>query len=97
MQQTRPSRSRQNVRRTVLVWGIPVLLVILLVFANSAPWWLAIIAILWLLVIWGVSSSERKKGARLRAAARVHSRSRRTGVPRVSRRWESEPRGRKSR
>jgi Flp pilus assembly protein TadB len=97
MQQTRPSQSQQNVRRTVLVWGIPLLLVILLVFANSAPWWLAIIAILWLLVIWAVSSSERKKAARLRAAARAHSRSRRTGVPRVSRRWESEPRARKSR
>ena len=61
MQQTTSSQSRKNVRRTVLVWGIPVLLVILLVFADSAPWWLAIIAILWLLVIWGVSSSERKK------------------------------------
>ena len=97
MQQPTPSRSRQNVRRTVLVWGVPVLLVLLLVFANTAPWWLAIIAILWLLVIWGVSSSERKKAARLRAAARVNSRARRTGVPRVSQRWESDPRGRKSR
>ena len=97
MQQTMPSQSRKNVRRTVLVWGIPVMLVIVLVFANSAPWWLAIIAILWLLVVWGVSSSERKKAARLRAAARVHGRSRRSGVPRVSQRWESDPRGRKRR
>ena len=70
MQQTTPSQSRKNVRRAVLVWGIPVLLVFLLVFANSASWWLAIIAILWLLLIWGVSSSERKKAARARAAAR---------------------------
>jgi hypothetical protein len=97
MQPTTTSRSRKNMRRTVLVWGIPVLLVILLVFANSAPWWLAIIAILWLLVIWGVSSSERKKAARLRAAGRVHSRSRRTGATRVPQRWESDPRGRHSR
>ena len=86
MQQTRQSQPRKNVRRTVLVWGIPALLVILLVFADSAPWWLAIIAILWLLVIWGVSSNERKKAARRRAPARVHSRSRRTGVPRLSQR-----------
>ena len=43
MQQTTPSQSRKNVRRTVLVWGIPVLLVILLLFADSAPSWLAII------------------------------------------------------
>jgi hypothetical protein len=97
MQQTTPSQSRKNMRRAALVWGIPVLLVILLVFADSAPWWLAIIAILWLLVIWGVSSSERKKAARLRAAARVHSQSRRTGVPRVSQGWESDRRGQKSR
>jgi hypothetical protein len=97
MQQTTPRRSGKNARRTVLVWGIPVLLVILLVFANSAPWWLAIIAILWLLVIWGVSSSERKKTARRRAAARVHSRSRPTGVPSVSPRWESDLRARKDR
>jgi hypothetical protein len=97
MQQTTPSQSRKNARRAILVWGIPVLLAVLLVFANSAPWWLAIIAILWLLVIWGVSSSERKKAARLHAAARVRNRSRRTGVPRVSQRWESDPRGRKSR
>ena len=97
MQQAMPSRSRKNVRRAVLVWGIPVLLVILLVFADSAPWWFAIIAILWLLVIWGVSSSERKKAARRRAAARVHSRSIHTGVPRVSQRWEPDPRGRKGR
>ena len=97
MQLTTPSQSRKNVRRTVLVWGIPVLLVILLVFANSAPWWLAIIASLWLLVIWGVSSMERKRSARLRAAARVHSRPRRTAVPRVSQRWESDARGRRSR
>ena len=97
MRQTTPSESRRKVRRAVLVWGIPVLLVFLLVFANSAPWWLAIIAILWLLLIWGVSSRERKKAARARAAARVHSRSRRTGVPRVSQRWESDPRGGKSR
>ena len=48
MQQTTPARSRKNGRRTVLVWGIPVLLVFLLVFADSAPWWLAIIAILWM-------------------------------------------------
>jgi len=97
MQQTRPSQSRKNVRRAVLTWGVPVLLVILLVFADSAPWWLAIIAILWLLVIWGVSSSERKKAAGRRAAARVDSRSRHTGVPGVSQRWESDPRGRQSR
>ena len=97
MQQTTPSRSRQNGRRTVLVWGIPVLLVFLLVFADSAPWWLAIIAILWLLVIWGVSNSERKKAARRRAAARARSQSRRTGVPRVYQRWEPDPRGRKTR
>jgi hypothetical protein len=97
MQQTRPRRSRKNPRRAVLVWGIPVLLVILLVFADSAPWWLAIIAILWLLVIWGVSSAERKKAARRRAAARVHSPSRRTGVPGGSQRWESVPRGRNGR
>lgn len=96
MQQTTSSRSRKDARRTVLVWGIPVLLVILLVFTNSA-WWLALIAILWLVVIWGVSSSERKKAARRRAAARVHSRSRRTGVPRGSQGWESDPRGRNSR
>ena len=96
MQQTRSSQSRKNVRRNVLVWGIPIVLVILLVFANAA-WWLAIIAILWLLVIWGVSSSERKKAARLRAAARVPSRSGPIGVPRVSQRWESDPGGRKSR
>jgi hypothetical protein len=83
-------------RRTVAVWGIPFLLVILLVFANSAPWWFAIIAILWLVVTWGVSSNERKKAAR-RRPARVHSRSRRTGVPRVSQRWEPDPRGRNSR
>jgi type II secretory pathway component PulF len=82
-------------RRTVVVWGIPVLLVILLVFADSAPWWLAIIAILWLLVIWGVSSHERNKAAR-RRAARLHSRSRYTGVPHVSQRWEPGPRGRQS-
>jgi hypothetical protein len=97
MQRTKQTQSRQNVRRTVLVWGVPVLLVILLVVAESAPWWLVIIAVLWLLVIWGVSTSERKKAARLRAAARVQSRSRRTGVPRVSQRWESEPRGPRSR
>jgi len=97
MQQTRQSQPRKNVRRTVLVWGIPALLVILLVFADSAPWWLAIIAILWLLVIWGVSSNERKRAARLRAGARVHSRSRRTGVPRGPQRWEPDPRGRRSR
>ena len=97
MQQRTSTASRKNVRRTVLVWGIPILLVILLLFADSAPWWLAIIAILWLLVIWGVSSSERKKAARHRAAARVHSRSRPTAVPRVSQRWESGPRGRRSR
>ncbi|MBV9310557.1 MAG: hypothetical protein JOZ73_06990 [Solirubrobacterales bacterium] len=95
MQQTTPSQSRKNVRRAVLVWGIPVLLVILLVFANAA-WWLVIIAILWLLVIWGVSSSERKKAAR-RRAARVHSRSRPTRVPRVTQRWESDLHGRQSR
>jgi hypothetical protein len=97
MQQTTPSRSQMNVRRTVLVWGIPVLLVILLVFANSAPWWLAIIAILWLLVIWGVSNRERKAAARRRARARLQGRSRRTGAPRVSQRWESDPRGRNTR
>jgi Flp pilus assembly protein TadB len=97
MQPTTPSQSRKNMRRTVLVWGIPALLVILLVFADSAPWWLAIIAILWLLVIWCVSSSERKKTARRRAAARARSRSRHTGVPRVSQRWESDPRGQQSR
>jgi len=96
MQQTTSSQSRKNVRRTVLVWGVPVLLVILLVFTNSAPWWLAIIAILWLLVIWGVSSNERKKAVR-RRAARLHSRSRHTGVPRVPRRWEPDPRGRNTR
>lgn len=95
MQQTMPARSRKNVRRTVLVWGIPVLMVMLLVSGN--PWWFAIIAIVWLLVTWGVSSSERKKAARRRAAARVHSRSMHTGVPRVSQRWEPEPRGRNSR
>jgi hypothetical protein len=61
MQQRAPSQSRNNARRTLAVWGIPALLVILLVFADSAPWWLAIIAILWLLVIWVVSNSERKK------------------------------------
>jgi hypothetical protein len=93
MRQTTPSQSRKNVRRTVLVWGIPVLLLILLVFANSAPWWLAVMAILWLLVIWGVSSSERNKAAR-RRAARVHSRSRPTGVVPVSQRWEADPRSR---
>ena len=97
MQQITPSQSRKNVRRTVAVWGIPVLLVILLVFANSAPWWFAIIAILWLLVIWGVSSSESKKAARRRAAARARSRSRHAGGPRVSQRWEPDPRGRNSR
>jgi hypothetical protein len=97
MQQSTPSKSRNNVRRTVLVWGIPALLVILLVFADSAPWWLAIIAIMWLLVLWSVSSSERKKAARRRAAARAHSRSRRTGVPLVSQRWEPDPRGRQIR
>lgn len=96
MQQTTPSRSRRNVRRAALVWGVPVLMVILLVFANSA-WWLALIAVMWLLVIWGVSSSERKKAARLRAAARVSSRSRPTGAPRVSQGWESRPRGRRGR
>ena len=92
MRQTSASQSRKNARRAVLVWGIPVLLVILLVFANS-PWWLAVIAILWLLIIWGVSSSERNKAAR-RRAARVHSRSRPTGVVPVSQRWEADPRGR---
>ena len=97
MQQTTSSQSRKNMRRTVAVWGIPVLLVILLVFADSAPWWLAIIAILWLLVIWGVSSSERKKAARHRAASRARSRSRHTGVPRVPQRWDPDPRGRKVR
>src|SRR6516165_7495060 len=97
IQQTTPAQSRKNVRRSVLVWGIPVLLVILLVFADSAPWWLAIIAILWLLVIWGVSSSERKKAARHRAASRARSRSRHTGVPRVPQRWDPDPRGRKVR
>ena len=97
MQQTRQSQPRKNVRRTVLVWGIPALLVILLVFADSAPWWFAIIAILWLLVIWVVSSSERKKAARRRAAARARSRSGHTGVPRVSQRWEPDPRGRRNR
>jgi hypothetical protein len=97
MQQTKPSQSRKNVRRAVLVWGIPGVLAILLIFADSAPWWVAIIAILWLLVIWGVSSSERKKAARRRAMARVHSRSRPTGVPHASQRWESDPRGRSSR
>jgi len=97
MQPTTPSQSRKNLRRTVLVWGIPVLLVILLVFADSAPWWLAIVAILWLLVIWGVSSSERKKAARRRAAARARSRSRHAGVMRVSQRWEPDPRGRNRR
>jgi len=97
MQQTTPAQSRKNVRRSVLVWGIPVLLLILLVFADSAPWWLAIIAILWLLVIWGVSSSERKKAARLRAAAQVHGRSRHAAVPRVSQRCEPDPRGRRGR
>jgi cbb3-type cytochrome oxidase subunit 3 len=86
-----------NVRRTVLVWGIPVLLVILLVFANSAPWWLAIIAILWLLVIWGVSNRERKTAARRRARSRLQGRSRRTGAPRASQRWEPDPRGRNTR
>ena len=96
MQRTTPSQSRKNMRRNVLVWGIPVVLVILLVFADAA-WWLAIIAILWLLVIWGVSSSERNKAARRRATARVHSRPRDTGVPRVSQRWEPDPRGRNSR
>jgi hypothetical protein len=70
MQHIAPSQSRKNARRTVAVWGIPALLVILLVFVDSAPWWLAIIAILWLLVIWVVSKSERKKAARRRAAAR---------------------------
>ena len=94
MQQRTPSQSRKNVRRAVLVWGVPVLVVFLLVFTNSAPWWLAIIAILWLIVIWGVSTSERKKAAQRRAVARVHSRSRPTGVPRVSERWGSDPRGR---
>ena len=97
MQQTTPSQLRKNMRRTVLVWGIPVLLVILVVFADSAPWWLAIIAILWLLVIWGVSRTERKKAARRRATARVHSRSRHAGIPRVSQRWEPDPRGRNGR
>lgn len=97
MQQTTPSQSRKNARLAILVWGIPVLLVILLVFANSAPWWLAIIAVLWLAVIRGVSNSERKKAARLRAAARARSRSIGTGVPRVSQRWESDPHGRRSR
>ena len=97
MQQIAPSQSRKNAWRTVVVWGVPALLVILLVFADSAPWWLAIIAVMWLLVIWGVSSGERKKAARRRAAARVHSRSRRTGVPLVSQRWESDPRGRQIR
>jgi hypothetical protein len=96
MQQTTSSQSRKNVRRTVLVWGIPLLLVILLVFTDSAPWWLAIVAILWLLVIWGVSSNERKKAAR-RRAARLHSRSRRTGGVPLSQRWETDPRGRNSR
>jgi hypothetical protein len=96
MQQGTRSQSRKNRRRAVLVWGIPVLLVILLVFADSAPWWLAIIAILWLLVIWSVSTNERNKAAR-RRAARLHSRSRQTGVPRVPHRWEPDPRGRNSR
>jgi hypothetical protein len=96
MRQTTPSQSRKKMRRTVLVWGIPTLLVILLVFADSTPWWLAIIAILWLLVIWGVSSNERKKAARRRSAARARSRSRHTGIPRVSQRWESGPRSRRS-
>jgi hypothetical protein len=97
MQQTTSSQSRKNARRTVLVWGIPVLPVILVVFTDSAPWWLAIIAILWLLVIWGVSSNERKKAARRRAAARARSRSRHAGVPGVSQRWEPDPRGRSRR
>jgi hypothetical protein len=97
MRQTTPSQSRTNVRRTVLVWGIPVLLIILLVFADSAPWWLAIIAILWLLVIWVVSTSERNKAARRRAAARARSRSTHAGGMRVSRRWEADPRGRNRR
>jgi hypothetical protein len=97
MQQTRRSQSRTNARRTVAVWGIPVLLVILLVFADSAPWWLAIIAILWLLVIWVVSGSERKKAARRRAAARARGRSRDAGVMRVSQRWAPDPRGRNRR
>jgi hypothetical protein len=88
-----PSQSRKNARRAVLVWGIPLMLVILLVFSDSAPWWFAIIAILWLIVIWGVSSNERNKAAR-RRAARVHSRS---GVPRGPQRWEPDPRGRNSR
>ena len=97
MQQIARSQSRKNARRAVAVWGIPALLVILLVFADSAPWWLAIIAILWLLVIWVVSNSERKKVARRRAAARARSRSRYTGIPHVSQRWESDPRGQNSR
>ena len=97
MQQIARSQSRKNARRAVAVWGIPALLVILLVFADSAPWWLEIIAILWLLVIWVVSSSERKKAARRRAAARARSRSSHTGVPRVSQRWEPDPRSQKSR
>ena len=97
MRQVVPSQSRKNARRTVAVWGIPALLVILLVFADSAPWWFAIIAILWLLVIWVVSNSERKKVARRRAAARARSRSGHTGVPRVSQRWEPDPRGRRNR
>jgi hypothetical protein len=97
MQQAARSQSRRNARRTVAVWGIPALLVILLVFADSAPWWLAIIAILWLLVIWGVSNRERKKAARGRAAARARSRSRHAGVMRVSQRWEPDPRGRNRR
>jgi hypothetical protein len=50
-----------------------------------------------LLVIWGVSSSERKNAARRRAAARAHSRSRPTGGPNVSPRWESDLRARKGR
>jgi len=95
--QTTRLQSRKNARRIVAVWGIPALLVFLLVFADSAPWWLALIAILWLLVIWGVSSSERKKAARRRAAARARSRSRHTGVPSVSQRWEPDPHGRKPR
>ena len=97
MQQTTPSQSRKHARRTAAVWGVPALLVILLVFADSAPWWFGIIAILWLLVICGVSSSERKKAARRRAAARARSRSRHTGVPRVSQRWEPDPRYRDNR
>jgi hypothetical protein len=97
MQQATTSHSSKDARRTVLIWGVPVVLVLLLVFADSAPWWLAIIAILWLLVIWGVSSSERKKAARVRAAARARSQSGRSGLAHVSQRWESDPRGRRRR